>query len=207
MLVKFISFVITIFGTKRYQPVVFASVALIVSAIGISTVLSVYNVPSSTVASTVDKAEDPRTETISAQTPATKAPHADTQAVQDQGTQPTVADPTTQQPSTTQTTKDTAATAIQTTQDGSISLKVGDTSGIATFTSNDASALTWSIASEPQTGLAISDQHADKSTPSNKYSFSVKANTAGTYTLTVKAKDSTRGVDVSKNITVIVTAN
>jgi hypothetical protein len=200
MLVKFISFVITFFGTKRHQPIMFAGIALIASAIGVGAVVSVYNVPVNTAASTATKADDPTTETLSPQTPAKKDLHRDT-------TLPQPADATaTSSAPATPTATTTVPTITITPSDATLSLKQGESLGTISATLSDASSALWSVSSDQATGLTISPTIADKT--ATAVTFSAKATAAGTYVLTIHAKDPARGGDLAtKNITITVTPN
>jgi hypothetical protein len=207
MLVKFISFVITVFGTKRYQPFVFASVALLISVAGVTTVLSTYDTAADTAASTADHAKDTTTDTLNDQTPATKSLREDATNEQTSD-EPSTAAPAQPSEQTRAIEKQTAGAAVIQLNPSAdtIVLKAGETSAALTASLSDNSTVQWTISSNPANNLTITPASQDTSS-SSKTSFTVKAATAGTYTLTVHAKDAVRGVDATKTITLTITAS
>jgi hypothetical protein len=213
MLVRFISFIITVFGTKRYQPIVVAGFALIISFAGLSAVLSVYNqAPRGTAASTVNKTEDATKDTLPSQTPGKQDTRQESSSLSGDNTSATPAEPANSAPagSNTPGASSTSTTELTIRGDGNdtLNLKVNETSAPLTFTISDTSTVQWSASTDTSNnGLIVTQNPADKNTLRSSTSFTVKALTAGTYTLAIHAKDSTRGVDVAKIITLIITAN
>lgn len=214
MLVKFISYIITVFGTKRYKPVLFASFALVATLVGVNTVFSLYREQPQGTASSInqDEVKDDTSEGLSKQGLQKQAAKVDTEAnpTSTPSTDPAI-------PVTPAATPKTELSIVTTPVDAALSMKRDQNSTTSsqaiTAATSDSSKLQWHIdtpvnaAGQPVTGLSAVPV-GDKSNAST-LSFSMKADSTlqiGQYSVTIHAKDSGRGVDLTKTIIVTITA-
>lgn len=209
MLVKIISFVITVFGTKRYkQPLLFSGLAIAISLIGITTFVSLYDQADYSAASTVEQQEDVATnqssglskQDLKKQTPAVQPVTPNSASG---GATPT--SPETQTPSTPQPT---ATPDIILKETPVITLKKGATSTPLHIATADGSKVTWSATFENTTGLTL--ESAFDPAAAATATFALKADsslTSGQYTVIIQAKDAGRGVALKPlSITITVPA-
>ncbi|HYH74755.1 MAG TPA: hypothetical protein VD735_02225 [Candidatus Saccharimonadales bacterium] len=205
MLVKFLSYIATLIGTKRYKPLVFSGLALGMTLIGVTAVWSVYQKPHGTAASTVQQAEDPTKEALSGQTPSARSTREDAPSATQQPSQDSTATPT-PTPATTPNSITAVSPSIQSSTESTVTLKKGTTSQPLSFNMSDSSAVQWTVTSDSATSPTIVGNQ--EATAATGFSFSLRVGQAapGTYTFTVHAKDSVRNLDLTKTITVTVPA-
>lgn len=205
MLVKFLSYIVTMIGTKRYKPLVFSGLAIAISLVGVTAVWSAYEPSHGTAASTLQKAEDPTKETLSEQTLSKRSTREDVPTQQEVAEPP--ATNTTPNTNTSNTVNGTAAApTIQATSDTAFTLKKGAPVQQITFSLSDASAMQWAVTPDNSNGPSATSSQDNSASTSYTLNFKAGQATAGTYTFTVHAKDASRTLDLTKTITVTVVA-
>jgi hypothetical protein len=207
MLVKCISYIITVFGTKRYKPFLFVGVAVIATLVGVNTIISAYQPTKKPVASSVDTAETDQ-QTYDSQNLGEQKLKQQSKQEAELPTEPAVTAPNeSSSPSTPSTTTPSSAPTLQATQE-TVIIKVGSTSTTTTVgvSLSDASSAQWSFKTDQINGLTITP--ADKQS-GNTYNLTIKSDsnaTIGTHTLVFGAKDTVRNLELTKAIKLVIVA-
>jgi hypothetical protein len=214
MLVKFISFVITLFGTKRYKPVLFASLALVATMVGVNTVFSLYREQPHSAASSInqDEAGQNTSQGLSAQGLQKQSP---AEVNEQTSTAPTANTDQNTQGNPPATPSSNAPSITTSLADATITLKREANSTITsqpiTFSSSDGSKLQWQVdtpqnaAGQPVNNLSVTTS-GDRS-GSSTISLTLRGDSTlqlGQYSVTIHAKDSGRGTDLTKTIIITI---
>lgn len=209
MLVKFISFIITVFGTKRYKPLLLACATLIISCTGISAVAAFSTdttAPAASTAAAEEQGSSPK-DTLTQQAPRKQAPRDDTTIQPETGAAAPVS------PATPDSSGNTAPTTQQNTTPADILLSTSkimvgknSTSELVKAVLTDNSAADWSVTFTDNVPGAQVNLETSQNT--STLSFTLKTNNttpAGTYTITVQTKDSAHSTTKPKLLTVVIT--
>lgn len=208
MLVKFLSFAISLFGTKRYKPLLFTCAALIVSLTAISVVAAMGGGSRDSAANNPARDSHQPRDTINAQTPGKRQTLGEPNTTTNQGDAATNA--STSQPdagSTAPTTRSVTSANLAdiTLSSSAITLSKKQTQATEiTATTADGSILQWSVVID-KSGLQTTPSDPSAAT-SVVFGFSANNDSpAQIYKATIRATDPTRGTSLTKNITITVT--
>lgn len=206
MLVKFLSFSASVWGTARYKAIFLSCLALVISLAGITAVALQQDAANPKgAASTVEQdgsgngQDDSAPQLGGIRKQAAKeeqSTSAQPTAPQQSGGNPTA------QPAEN-TPKPTQAVVTITLSKSEFELLPGTTSDLITSSVSDGSTLSWSVTPETDQGVQVV---ADETNPS-AFAFRIKADataTAKSYTFTITAKDAARNINLQKTLTVVV---
>lgn len=218
MLVRFLSFVATVFGTAKYKAILLSSFALIVSLTGIMAVVATQSDgghprddASAVVHSQATLGFQNGTSQVTRQSEAAANNRSDQQSSTNQRQDDTSAK-SSKSPATTPTANDdkqdsgTTAVTISTSAKSPMTISQGATSEAISFTSSDGSTLTWSVESSDNADLQVA-LAANSKTSASSVAFQVTASStapAGTYQVTVTAKDTNRNILITKSLDITV---
>jgi hypothetical protein len=206
MLVRFLSFAASVIGTRRYRPILLSLAAVILSTASIAAVASVLDGRPHQAASASQESD-----TKTQQQAASGLDGLDRQTPHDESAE--AATPETQQPATNNDgTKPAGNSAVQPTpapelvlNTASVTLSGSTQTAIVQIGLSDKSTATWTVTSDtPNAGITANVENANSPTPTLRLKLEQNAS-PGTYQLTLNSKDTARGLDLSKKITVVVT--
>jgi hypothetical protein len=212
MLVKFLSFIITVFGTKRYKPFLGACLALVISLGGISIVAAIKSTPPETAASTASRTENTTRETISAQTPRKQATRTDNSTVLTPPTPPTNSAPSTPRNDASASptpASHTTGDIVLTPSSKTLSVQAGANAPFSASAA-DGSSLLWAVSATGNcANLQIAQLTDQPSNPSTTMSFSVKADASAKSSpeacnAVITAKDTAHGLTLTESIAILI---
>lgn len=209
MLVRFLSFAASVIGTRRYRPVLLSLAAVVLSVASITAVTSVFGSQTQHAASTSQQPSDaadqkaaPGLSGLSKQTPHDEP--AQTAPSQTQTPSPT-GDSAKAATGGNGSNQGAQATPELQLSANSLSLSSAAPSLLLHANTSDKSNVAWAVASDsPDVGVTVA---IEPSTTGANVSlrFKLEQNaTPGTYQFTISAKDTARGLELSKKITVMV---
>lgn len=210
MLVKFLSFVISVIGTARYKAVFLSCLALVLSLTGITALVLRSDEQPRDAASTVQPSKDgDSTQNFSPQLPSHKQ-SAKEQAEQSesdsQNTTNSAPQQTENQPDTS--TKQPAATSFDLTLGKTPSTVAANTTSDAiTVTTSDNSAVAWQFSIDDKNSNnahILTTQSGDSSSASFQIQTSKNIPSGTIITVTVLAHDTAHNLDATKTFTVTV---
>lgn len=207
MLVKFLSFVISVLGTARYKAVFLSCVALVLSLTGITAlVLHSSSQPRDASAAVEQTKDGVGTQNFSPQLPSNKQP-AKEQPEQSQTDNQNSSSNTSTAPdnSSSNTTKQPTASDFGIVI-GKIPATVAadSTSDAITVSTSDNSAVNWQFATDNDGAHIITTQNTASSSASFQIQTSKNMPSGTIITVAVSVRDNARGINTTKTFTVTI---
>lgn len=231
MLVKFLSFIASIFGTAKYKAILLSSFALLLSVSGILAVLMTQ--PDSTPKHDASAVIRNVADSLGVQNGAIDTPHDDEQPAANDSSNNQPAQTNTSQQDTnasgqstkssssstanqnnntsnsssaTSNTSSSSTPTITTTTKSPLTLSAGQTSNAITYTTSDDSNVTWTITPSDTTNLTIAPQPSSQASSSVTFQITAAASAPSkNYEVAVTAEEA-NGTTTTDIITVTVTA-
>jgi hypothetical protein len=208
MLVKFLSFVATIFGTARYKAIFLSCLAVVLSITGV-TAVAVFKdgIQSKGAASTVDKQSDdspkedgtPQLGGINKQQSTKKVDQTETQTPSNTDNQSS----STNTPSSSESNAPTNEVVLSSDK---FTIAAGSTSDAITANLTDKSSVTWTVSpvGDSDTGVRAVISQNNTATLSFQLQTNQNLQPGAIVRLNVTAHDSSRNLNLSKQITVTI---
>jgi hypothetical protein len=209
MLVKCISFIITIFGSKRYKPVLLTLASGIIALSGIGVVAALNDTHRDTAASTTQSIDNNTRETLESQTPSKQSTREEEpvptnpnngSGVAESSTVPAIPNNNTPKPETP--AQNTPPTLVGIPESGQIAISENETQSLVVHTS-DASKVYWAITVGTNCdAYQITPKQSTEATNAISFTLSNSATVRGTpCSVTITAKDVTGVINLSANLT------
>lgn len=210
MLIKVLSSIASFFSNTRYKAVFIPCLVVVLALTGLTAVALFHESDTKTPSASANRSENGQGQTPSAKSPQVSGGNTRTfsgdQPVSSEPTAPTVTPAPT--PSDTQNTGNTPAAAPleMSLSTAAISLKADSTSNLITASAGGNGNVTWTTSLDTtDAGISVTSEPVREG--STDFQFRVRAanaTVAGTYQLTITAKDSARNLSVSKTLTITI---